>query len=93
MIKEQGFKKFPKPSYGQKLYTGHPCLSSQFFEKRSVLYVHSSTFNVSVYAPYYTTQLVKIMDLPGKKAKVYEAIAYIKAPEPSYQESDGRYTV
>ena len=76
----------------KKVYTGHPCLSLQFFEKQSVLYIHGSTFNVSVYAPYYTTRLVKIMDLPGK-AKVYEAIVYIKGPEPSYQESDGRYAV
>ena len=58
----------------QKLYTGHPCLSSQFFEKRSVLYVHSSTFNVSVYAPYHATRFVKIMNLPGKKAEDHEAI-------------------
>ena len=50
----------------KKLYTGHPCLSSQFFEKRSILYVHSSTFNVSVYAPYHTAWLAILMDLPGK---------------------------
>ena len=48
VVKEPGSKKFPKPSYGQNLYTGHPYLSSQFFEKQSVLYVHSSTFNVSI---------------------------------------------
>ena len=58
MVKEPGSKNAPKPSYGQKLYTGHPCLSLQIFEKRRVLYVHSSTFNVSVYAPYYATRFV-----------------------------------
>ena len=47
--------KFSKPGYGQKLYKSHMCLSSQFFEKRSILYVHSSTLNVSIYAPYYAT--------------------------------------
>ena len=53
----QALKSFLSRVMAKKLYTGHPCLSSQFFKKRSVLYVHSSTFNVSVYAPYYTTRL------------------------------------
>ena len=52
----------------KKLYTGHPCLSSQFIEKRSDLYVHSSTFNVSVNAPCHTTRLTFLIDLPGKRA-------------------------
>ena len=51
-----------------KLYTGHPCLSSQFIEKRSDLYVHSSTFNVSVNAPCHTTRLTILIALPGKGA-------------------------
>ena len=50
------------------LYTGHPCLSSQFIEKRSDLHVHSSAFNVSVYAPCHSTRLIIIIDLPGKRA-------------------------
>ena len=54
--KSQALKSFLSRVMAKKLYTGHPCLSSQFFEKRSVLYVHSSTFSVSVYAPYYTTR-------------------------------------
>ena len=49
-----------------KLYTGHPSLRLQFFEKRSVLYVRIETFNVSVYDPCNTTRSVDIMDLPGK---------------------------
>ena len=36
-----------------KLYTGHLCVP--LFEKQSVLYVHSSIFNISVYSPFYTT--------------------------------------
>ena len=75
----------------KKLYTGHLCLSSQFFEKRSVLYVHCSTFNISIYAPYYTTLFARIMDLPGKAKD--EAIAYIEELGPSNQESDERYAV
>ena len=55
--KSQPLKRFLSQVMAKKLYTGHPCLSSQFFNKRRVLYVHSSTFNVSVYAPYYTTRL------------------------------------
>ena len=31
------------------------------------MYVHSSTFNVSVYVPYPTTWLATLMDLPGKR--------------------------
>ena len=77
---EPGSKNFPKPSYDQKIVHGSP---SQFFEKQSILYVHSSTFSVSVYAPYYTTRFAKIMDLPGKKAKD-EAITYVEGPGPSY---------
>ena len=55
--KSQALKSFLSRVMAKKLYTGYPCLSSQFFKKRSILYVHSSTFNVSVYAPYYTTRL------------------------------------
>ena len=32
------------------------------------MYVHSSTFNVSVYAPCHTTWLTFLIDLPGKRA-------------------------
>ena len=66
--KSQALKRLLSRVMPKKLYTGHPCLSLQFFEKRSVLYVHCSTFNVSVYAPYYTTRLFAIMNLPGKMA-------------------------
>ena len=65
-VKEPGSKKAPKPSYAQKLNTGHSCLNLQFFEKRSVLYVHCSTFNVSVYALYYTTRFVRHNEFAGK---------------------------
>ena len=54
--KSQALKSLLRWVIAKKLYTGHPYLSSQFFKKWSVLYVHSSTFNVSVYALYYTTQ-------------------------------------
>ena len=37
----------------KKMYTGH---------------VHSSTFNVSVYAPCHSTRLTILIDLPGKRA-------------------------
>ena len=47
---------------------GHPCLSLQFFEKWRLLYVHSSTFNVSVYTPYHTTRLVCYNGFTGKMA-------------------------
>ena len=33
------------------------------------MYVHSSTFNVSVYAPCHTAWLTGLMDLPGKTAE------------------------
>ena len=52
----EALKSFLSGVMAKKLYTGHQCLSSQFFEKRSIFYLHNSTFNVSVYAPYYTTQ-------------------------------------
>ena len=44
--KSQFFKKAPKLSYGQKIVHGHQCLLSLqfFFEKQSIMYVHSSTF-------------------------------------------------
>ena len=45
----------------KKLYTGNPCLSL-----REVLYVHSSTFNVSVYTPYYATWFVCHNEFAGK---------------------------
>ena len=50
----------------KKLYMGNLCLSLQFFQKRSVLYVHSSTFSVSVYALYHTMWLAILIDLLGK---------------------------
>ena len=55
--RSQALKTFLSQVMAKKLYTGHPCLSSQFFEKRSVLYVHNSTFNVSVYTLCYTMRL------------------------------------
>ena len=51
-----------------KLYTGHPSFGLQFFEKRSVLYVRTETFNVSVYDPCHTSWFFDIIILPGKKA-------------------------
>ena len=64
--KSQALKSFLSRVMAKKLYTGHTCFSSQFSEKRSVFYIHSSTFNVSVYAPYHTAWLAILMDLPGK---------------------------
>ena len=88
----QHLNSFLRRVMAKKLYTGHLFLCSQFFEKGSVLYVHSSMLNVPVYPPYYGTRFAKIMDLPGKKA-MDEAIACIKKSGPSYQERDGRYAV
>ena len=56
MVKEPGSKKVPRPSYGQKIVPRSPVPQFTIIEKRSVLYIHSSTFNVSVYTPYNTTQ-------------------------------------
>ena len=53
-----------------KLYTGHPCHCLQFFEKRSILYIGTETFNVSIYGPYHTMQFSNVMNLPGKKVQV-----------------------
>ena len=39
--KSRALKGFLSRVMAKKLYTGHQCLSSQFFEKQSVLYVHS----------------------------------------------------
>ena len=36
------------------------------------MYVHSSTFNVSVYAPCHTTRLTFLIDLPGRRASLAE---------------------
>ena len=57
-----------------KLYTGHPSLRLQFFEKLSVLYVRMETFNVSVYDPYHSMWFSEIMNLPGKKSRVERSI-------------------
>ena len=32
------------------------------------MYIHSSTFNVSIYAPCHGTRLTFLIDLPGKRA-------------------------
>ena len=69
-VKKPDSKKVAKPSYGQNLVHRWPVLSFQFFEKWSILYIHvqSSTFIVSVYASYYTTRLLNVMNLLGKMA-------------------------
>ena len=70
---QKAVKRFLGRVMAEKLYTGHPCLSSQFFEKRSDLHVHTSTFNVSVYASCHTAWLAILMDLPGKRARRAQA--------------------
>ena len=50
----------------KKLYMSHPCLSLQIFDKRSILYVHSSTFNVSIYVTYHNMRFVKDNEFAGK---------------------------
>ena len=67
--KSQALKRLLSRVMAKKFYTGHPCPCLQFFEKRSMLYVHRSTFNVSVYAPYATAWLAKLMNLPGKSQR------------------------
>ena len=53
----------------KRLYTGHSCFSLQFFKKRSILYVYSSTFNVSIYTLCHTAWLTDTTgSLPGKRA-------------------------
>ena len=64
--KSQVLKRLLSRVMAKKLYTGHPCLSLQFFEKQIILYVRSSTFNVSVYALYYTTRFVSHNEFAGK---------------------------
>ena len=62
----QALKRFLSRVMAKKLYTGHPCHCSQFFEKRSVSFALCSTFNVSVYVPYYATWFVHHNEFAGK---------------------------
>ena len=68
-VKEPGSKKVPRPSYGLKIVHRSPVCQSTIFGKRSILYVHSSIFNLSmhiIYALYHTMLFVKDNEFAGK---------------------------
>ena len=86
--KSQTLKSLLNRVIANKLYTGHPCLSSQIFEKRSGLYVHSSTFNVSVLHH----AVSAIMNLPGKMATERASVRQSWSVGEDIERSDGLYT-
>ena len=69
MVKELESKKVPRPSYGLKIVHGSPVSQFPIFGETERFVHNSSTFNVSVYAPYHATRFVRDNEFAGKEGE------------------------